>query len=135
MNKVFILLALLAVCNVSAFFGGSSKSAAKKTAGFTITVDQKGYKGTELVVTDSKPVNLRKYLMENKIDIYPLQGKLSNCGGGGSCGTCKVAVLDGMNNLSPKAPVEKKLLAKYPDNYRLSCCTRATGSCTIKTKP
>jgi ferredoxin len=80
---------------------------AKKSAGaggkqktFTITVQQKFYKDAELVVEGAgTPVNLRKELMKNKIDIYPLQGKIYNCGGGGQCGTCAVQVIKGGQNL------------------------------------
>ncbi|CAN0523443.1 unnamed protein product [Ectocarpus sp. 12 AP-2014] len=75
--------------------------------------------------------------MDNKIDIYPLQGKIYNCGGGGSCGTCAVNVKAGAQNCSPKGPGEKKLLdkKKSPDSYRLSCCTMVSGPVTVQTKP
>lgn len=74
-------------------------AASKKTSTFTITVKQKFYKDAELTVEGGAPVNLRKELMKNKIDIYPLQGKISNCGGGGICGTCAVKVISGSQNL------------------------------------
>jgi len=64
-----------------------------------------------------------------------LQGKIYNCGGGGSCGTCAVNVVAGASNCSPKGPGEKKLLDKKPDSYRLSCCTMVSGPVTVKTKP
>lgn len=55
---------------------------------------------SQLVVEGAgTPVNLRKELMKNKIDIYPLQGKIYNCGGGGQCGTCAVQVIKGAQNL------------------------------------
>lgn len=63
------------------------------------------------------------------------QGKIYNCGGGGSCGTCAVNVVAGAGNCSPKGPGEKKLLDKKPASYRLSCCTMVTGPITVKTKP
>mmetsp|Transcript_20483 Transcript_20483/g.27004 ORF Transcript_20483/g.27004 Transcript_20483/m.27004 type:complete len:159 (-) Transcript_20483:501-977(-) len=117
------------------FFGGKSATKTVKKTGFAITVEQKGKKPVELTIEGSEKVNLRKTLLEKKVDLYPLKGKFSNCGGGGACGTCAVAVLDGDKNLSPKAPVEKKLLAGKPENFRLACCTRVTGDCTIQTKP
>ena len=115
-------------------------------------------------------MNLRKELMKNKIDIYPVQGKIYNCGGGGQCGTCAVQIIKGAQNLkcvvgvcefesasylpcvldlqfnppqsrhphhnSPKSPVEVKALGnKKGDDIRLSCCTRASGDVTVKTKP
>ncbi|GAB5030983.1 ferredoxin [Nannochloropsis oceanica] len=110
------------------------KSAGGKT--FTVTVQQKFYKDAELEVDAGAPVNLRKELMKNKIDIYPLQGKIYNCGGGGQCGTCAVQIISGAKNLNPKSPVEVKALGgKRGDDIRLSCCTRASGDVVIKTKP
>jgi ferredoxin len=58
-----------------------------------------------------------------------------SCGGGGSCGTCAVDVVEGMQNCNPKGPAEKKLLGNKKESIRLSCCTRVTGPVTIKTKP
>ncbi|KAG5121695.1 hypothetical protein JHK84_040035 [Glycine max] len=31
-------------------------------------------------------------MLDNKIELYATYGKLMNCGGGGSCGTCIVEV-------------------------------------------
>jgi ferredoxin len=50
--------------------------------------------------------NLRQKALENDIDIYKLVGKLTNCGGYGQCGTCIVAIDEGMENLS-SAPMPK----------------------------
>lgn len=50
---------------LSMMFGGAKKTAAK----ITITTDGK-------VIECAGPVNLRKELMENKIDVYPLKAKL-----------------------------------------------------------
>ena len=48
----------------------------------TITVDGKVIESAE------KTVNLRKELMKNNIDVYPLRVKITgNCGGAGICGT------------------------------------------------
>nr|KYP60231.1 hypothetical protein KK1_015684 [Cajanus cajan] len=33
---------------------------------------------------------LRNIMLDNKIELYATYGKLMNCGGGGSCGTCIV---------------------------------------------
>jgi hypothetical protein len=51
--------------------GAGQKKSAKP---FTIVVKQKFYKDAELEVEGGAPVNLRKELMKNKIDVYPLQG-------------------------------------------------------------
>ena len=42
--------------------------------------------------------NLRQKALENKIDIYTLKGKLTNCGGYGQCGTCVVEIVEGIEN-------------------------------------
>eukprot|EP00752_Nemacystus_decipiens_P001467 g1443.t1 len=115
-------------------FGGGGKK--KASGGIVVKVQQKtGFKETELTLAGK--TNLRKALMDNKIDIYPLQGKIYNCGGGGSCGTCAVDVVAGASNCSPQGPGEKKLLEKNkkPASYRLSCCTMVSGPVTVKTKP
>eukprot|EP00953_Heterococcus_sp_UTEX-ZZ885_P022106 12272-Heterococcus_DN1.PRE.4 len=108
------------------------KPAAKK-GGIVITVQQKSFKDFDIELPAAG--NLRKALMDKKVDIYPLQGKIYNCGGGGSCGTCAVDVVEGMQNCNPKGPAEKKLLGNKKESIRLSCCTRVTGPVTIKTKP
>ncbi|KAL0917941.1 hypothetical protein M5K25_013050 [Dendrobium thyrsiflorum] len=35
---------------------------------------------------------LRNIMLDNKIELYAAYGKIMNCGGGGSCGTCIVEV-------------------------------------------
>ncbi|KAG5190166.1 ferredoxin, partial [Tribonema minus] len=109
------------------------KAAPAKSKGIEVTVQQKYFKDT--VVAMEQPGNLRKALMGAGIEIYPLQGKIYNCGGGGSCGTCTVNVVAGGNNCSPKGPAEKKLLGNKPETYRLSCCTKVNGNITVATKP
>jgi len=79
--------------------------------------------------------NLREKALENKIDIYTLKGKLTNCGGYGQCGTCVVEIVEGMENLSPKTDFEQKVLKKKPESFRLACQTLVNGSVSVKTKP
>ena len=79
--------------------------------------------------------NLREKALENRIDIYTLKGKLTNCGGYGQCGTCIVEIVEGIENLSPKTDFEEKKLRKKPENYRLACQTLVNGPITVKTKP
>jgi ferredoxin len=87
----------------------------------------------EIVVADG--ANLRLKAIENRIDIYTLVGKMTNCGGYGQCGTCIVEVVDGMENLSPPTETEERKLKKKPSTYRLACQTLVNGAVTIKTKP
>ncbi len=87
----------------------------------------------EVVVADG--ANLRLKAIENRIDIYTLVGKMTNCGGYGQCGTCIVEIVDGMENLSPPTETEQKKLKKKPSTYRLACQTLVHGAVTVKTKP
>lgn len=89
--------------------------------------------GQEIDVAEKD--NLRSVALDNKIDIYTFKGKLMNCGGYGQCGTCIVEVVDGMENLSPRTPVENVKLKKKPSTYRLACQTLVLGAASIKTKP
>jgi ferredoxin len=79
--------------------------------------------------------NLREKALENKIDIYTLKGKLTNCGGYGQCGTCVVEIVEGMENLSPRTDFEQKVLRKKPESFRLACQTLVNGPVSVKTKP
>ena len=87
----------------------------------------------EVVVASG--ANLRQKALENKIDLYTLKGKLTNCGGCGQCGTCIVEIVEGMENLSPKTDFEQRKLKKKPDSYRLACQTLVNGPVKVKTKP
>ncbi|MBX5435887.1 MAG: (2Fe-2S)-binding protein [Alicyclobacillaceae bacterium] len=55
---------------------------------------------------------------------------------GGLCGTCKMHVDEGMENLSPVRKAEQKLLGDLlNEGYRLGCQTFAHGDCTISWDP
>lgn len=83
----------------------------------------------------SEEDDLRSVALDNKIDLYTFKGKLMNCGGYGQCGTCLIEVVDGMENLSPRTPVENAKLKRKPETYRLACQTLVLGSASVKTKP
>jgi ferredoxin len=87
----------------------------------------------EVIAADG--ANLRLKALENRIDLYTLTGKMMNCGGYGQCGTCIVEITEGLDNLSPRTPVEEQKLKKLPDNYRLACQTLVNGPISVKTKP
>ena len=54
---------------------------------------------------------------------------LSACGGTGKCSTCRVEIIDGLENCSSKTDQEQKLSNKlaFPDNIRLACQTTISG--------
>lgn len=68
-----------------------------------------------------------------------------NCMGNGMCGTCRVLVKKGMENLSAKGLIEKANLAAHPETMlvaigneqeiRLACQVTVNGDCTIETHP
>lgn len=89
--------------------------------------------GQEIVAAHG--ANLRLKALEAGVDLYTLKGKLFNCGGYGQCGTCIVEVVEGMEYLSPRTPIEERKLRRKPENYRLACQTLVNGPVSIKTKP
>jgi len=52
------------------------------------------------------------------------------CGGDGACGTCRVEVVEGENNLTPPTPDETYKEIEPP--YRLSCQAKLTGDVIVK---
>ncbi|XP_031476889.1 photosynthetic NDH subunit of subcomplex B 3, chloroplastic isoform X1 [Nymphaea colorata] len=83
---------------------------------------------------------LRNLMLEHKIDLYAAYGKVMNCGGGGSCGTCIVEILDGKDLLSERTNAELRYLKKKPDSWRLACQTIVgnktnSGKVIVQCKP
>ncbi|KAK1314177.1 hypothetical protein QJS10_CPA06g00747 [Acorus calamus] len=65
---------------------------------------------------------------------------LLNCGGGGTCGTCLVEVVEGKELLSLRTDKEKEALKKRPKTWRLACQTMvgrddSRGQVVIQTLP
>jgi ferredoxin, 2Fe-2S len=59
---------------------------------------------------------------------------MHSCGGKGRCTTCKMIIVDGMENLSPLSPAEMKYReqGELAENERLACQARASGTCRIR---
>src|SRR5260370_26358070 len=78
-----------------------------------------------------------------QVNFYPIDtpsgllGRYLNCMGHATCGTCKVLVKTGMENLTGKGILEKFTLARmltgigFEDEMRLSCHVRVHCDCTI----
>ncbi len=89
--------------------------------------------------------NLRQEALKAGIELYPGPAKYLNCRGFGLCGTCRVLVKSGAENLSPKTLIEKLNLNLHPltalayigneDAMRLACQTRVNGDCSVATTP
>ncbi|XP_062179302.1 photosynthetic NDH subunit of subcomplex B 3, chloroplastic-like isoform X4 [Phragmites australis] len=66
---------------------------------------------------------LRNVMNDNRIELYAAYGKVMNCGGGGSCGTCIVEIIDGKELLNERTNTENRYLKKKPESWRLACQT------------
>ncbi|CAA7403090.1 unnamed protein product [Spirodela intermedia] len=72
---------------------------------------------------DSGEKLLRNIMLDNKIELYATYGKVMNCGGGGSCGTCIVEIIEGKELLNEPTNTEGRYLKKKPESWRLACQT------------
>ena len=85
--------------------------------------------------------NLREEAKKAGINVYWGLSKYLNCFGHGTCGTCKVLITKGMENLSPKTRMERFTLWRMlssigvEEEMRLSCQVQVNGDCTIETQP
>jgi ferredoxin len=89
---------------------------------------------SEVKVEALKGQNLRQVLGGVGVEIYEGKAKMTNCGGGGTCGTCAVLVLN--NEFWEKRPkFEGTRLKKYSENARLACNTIIEGDCRVVLNP
>jgi ferredoxin len=98
---------------------------------------------TELEVPQG--ANLRKEARKAGIEVHGTIESYLNCRGNGMCGTCKVLVKKGMENLNKKTLMERINLSAHPlsvlasigheAEIRLSCQVQVNGDCTIETHP
>ena len=89
--------------------------------------------------------NLRKELQRVAIEVYNGMERYLNCRGLGMCGTCKVLVKAGTENLNAPTLVEKFNLNFHPlsmlarlgheDELRLACQVTVNGDCTVEVTP
>ena len=80
------------------------------------------------IETTNENVPLALALREQHIDW------MQSCGGKGRCTTCKFDVLEGMENISPYTPAEKKYLEnrQLSRTQRLACQVRISGKVVAK---
>jgi ferredoxin len=89
--------------------------------------------------------NLRQEAQKAGVQVYKGIHKVLNCHGLGLCGSCKVLVKKGGENLSPKGLLEKFTLATAPttqfavigheNEMRLSCQAKVNGDCSVEARP
>jgi ferredoxin len=89
--------------------------------------------------------NLRKEARQAGVEVHGYIESVANCMGNGLCGTCRVLVKKGMENLSPTTFIERLNLNAHPvtmmaclgheQEMRLACQVRVNGDCTIETHP
>ncbi len=87
------------------------------------------YTGINQIVESTNPrASLLDLSIENKI------AHLHECGGSGRCTTCRVRVVEGLKNLSPRTTLEHAIAAKrrWDPSIRLACQTFPKGDITIQ---
>ena len=87
-----------------------------------ITVNREGAEKETLTVKGGD--NLLSYLIEHNIDIS------SSCGGKGSCGYCKVRVLEGGGQILPTEEIYMSRQEKE-ENMRLACQVKVKSDTEI----
>lgn len=92
-------------------------------------------------ITVEQGANLREELQKAGVNVYPGPARYVNCFGHGTCGTCKVLVKKGMENLSPKGTIERFTIYRmisaigFEDEMRLSCQTQVNGDISVEVRP
>lgn len=86
------------------------------------------YAGINQDVTSSEDCSILDVSIKNKIP------HLHECGGSGRCTTCRIRVIDGMKNLSPKTKAEINMTfdRKWDPTIRLACQCNASGDVKIQ---
>lgn len=76
--------------------------------------------------------NLRKVLLENKVELYKgLKKKLGNCGGGGQCTFCAVDFV-ASEGWGERSDYENQKMRKLPSTARLACLNNIQGPATVR---
>ena len=104
-------------------------------------------KGTFISGKDKKEVevpdgaNLRKEALKAGVQVYAGMHRYLNCRGLGLCGTCRVLVKQGAENLSPKTRRERFKMALslfsigHENEMRRACQATVNGDCSVVTQP
>jgi ferredoxin len=99
--------------------------------GTTVTIKVLEDDGSETLVQAKVGDNLRKTLLDNKVQVYKgLKQTLGNCGGAGQCTFCAAEFIESDGWLD-RSDYEDQKLKKAP-NSRLSCLNNIQGPATIR---
>jgi ferredoxin len=89
--------------------------------------------------------NLRKAALRENIPLYKAPSTVLNCHGFGHCGSCRVLIKKGRENVSRQGWFEKLRLIVGPltffyrlgreNELRLACRTRVYGDVEVETRP
>ena len=89
--------------------------------------------------------NLRREATKAGIQLYRGVDRYLNCRGLGLCGTCRVIVKSGMENLNKKTLMERANFSMHPltsfayigheDEMRLSCQCQVNGDVSVEVRP
>ena len=87
-----------------------------------------------LVQPDNREIDITE---EESILIASLRNNISHlsaCGGTGKCSTCRIEILDGLENCLPRGELEERLAQKlsFPSYIRLGCQTKLTGNISFR---
>ena len=83
-------------------------------------------------ITCTEGANLRKVLLENKLDLYNGNAKYINCRGIGSCGTCAVEIKGNVSPANWKDRGRRSLPPHSPSkNRRLAYQTKVLGDIEV----
>ena len=85
--------------------------------------------GSEKIMQlDHRRKSILDLARDNDVEIY------SECGGRARCSTCRIRILDGLDNVMPRKPREAKLAERlgWEDEIRLACQTRIVGDVAVE---
>ncbi|HEX8169397.1 MAG TPA: 2Fe-2S iron-sulfur cluster-binding protein [Thermoanaerobaculia bacterium] len=57
----------------------------------------------------------------------------NSCGGVGVCARCRVRIVSGAENLTPRTSVESRFSRDFADDERMACQAVVTGDCSVTT--
>lgn len=92
------------------------------------------FKNEGLEVEVPQGTNLRKLMLEKKIQVYPYLARFVNCHGFGQCGTCRVRIAPS-ESATGKTKNEEGNLPGRDASWRLACQTFVQGDLRVLSLP